>query len=141
MKYYMVMDKSGRIIYGVSDKEWLARLFYVQRNEYESDMIILRRKHPYLTKHNDCDYGYKIRYVSGYALLNYEVQYIEHNLLSSGYDYYERKYKRCKRVRKFLKRKKREYLDLLVRDCIEMPKMVFSYLDAITEFEYKMSNE
>lgn len=141
MKYYMVLDRSGRNIYGVSDKEWLARLFYVQRKPYESDMIILRRKHPYLTKHNDCDYDYKIRYVSGYALLNYEVQYIEHNFISSGFDYFERKYRRSKRARKFLKRKKEEYLRLLVRDCYEMPKMVLSYLDAITEFEYQMSNE
>ena len=44
MKLYVILDRSTKTEYGITDKLWLARLFYIQRYKYDNNLILIHRK-------------------------------------------------------------------------------------------------
>ena len=141
MRVYVVLDLQTRNIYGITDELWLAKLFYVQRNRFLNNLFILRRKDKYLTKRGLSNHDLKINYLSGYAVLNYELEFIESEMLLAGFTYFKYRDSKVEKLGKSLKRKKKEYRALLVRQCIENPKTVFDYVILKREYDYKLYQE
>ena len=92
MRVYVVLDLQTRNIYGITDELWLAKLFYVQRNRFLNNLFILRRKDKYLTKRGLSNHDLKINYLSGYAVLNYELEFIESEMVLAGFTYFKYRY-------------------------------------------------
>ena len=95
MEYYVILDRISKREYGITNKLWLARLFCIQRYKVNRNIIYLSRK----SKRSKSDMVYHekwIRYFSGYALCNYELEYIDTVIEESGMHYFRRKYKKAK---------------------------------------------
>ncbi len=140
MRVYVVLDLQTRNIYGITEELWLAKLFYVQRNRILNNLFILRRKDRYLTKYGLLSHDLKINYLSGYAILNYELEFIESEMELAGFNYFSRRYSEVEKLCKSVKRKKKEYRNLLVRKCIETPKLVLDYINNKREYDFKIES-
>ena len=122
LKYYIIQDESFKKKYGITDKLWLAQLFIIQRHEYNKNLTIntIRKdKDIKFTTKLDDDY---IRYFSGFALTNREIQYIQYEMSM----YYTKKdLKKLKKkyntksVKDFLNKYMKDFTDIFMLDLIE----------------------
>ena len=79
MRLYVVLDKTSKIEYGVTNKLWLARLFVIQRYDTNKNLTIDCRKSK-KSKHDLIYHDLNLYYFSGFALLYEELQYIHSNI-------------------------------------------------------------
>ena len=122
LKFYIIQDKSFKKKYGITDKLWLAQLFIIQRHEYNNNLTlqtIRKDKDIKFSTKLDDDY---IRYFSGFALTNGEINYIQYEMSM----YYDKKdLKKLKKkyntasVKEFLEKYMNEFTDTFMLDLIE----------------------
>lgn len=135
MKLYVILDRMSKIEYGITDKLWLARLFYIQRFETNNNLVLVHRKskNTRMLLHTDR----WIHYFSGFALLNHEIEYINLAILDAGIGYYRRKYKR-KRQQQMLDDVEQSVIDRSIQDCIHRKSDVLDRLTAFHEWQYRI---
>lgn len=136
MKLYVILDRISKIEYGISDKLWLARLFYIQRYDTNHNLVLIHRKSKgarYLLTYKDRS----IHYFSGHALLSYELEYINLVLLDTGIGYYRRKYKQRK-VQRMLDQIEKSIIASSIADCIHRQSDVIDRLAAFAEWQYRV---
>lgn len=142
LKYYIIQDKSFKKKYGITDKLWIAQLFMIQRHEYNSNLTIKTiRKDKDIKFTTKLDDNY-IRYFSGFALTNREIQYIQYEM-SMYYNKKElkklKKKYNIKSVKKFLDTYTNEFIDVfmldLIENCLRFSSLVTSSYDESQFFE------
>ena len=122
MKLYVILDRSTKTEYGITDKLWLARLFYIQRYKYDNNLILIHRKSN-LAKRSLPYNDLYIRYFSGFALVEEEIKYIDYCMTDFGIDYLRRKYKK-KRHMKVIDEMETDLIEQCISDCILRRKFV-----------------
>ena len=142
MKKYIVLDRHNFTQYGVTTKLWLVRLFILQRREYNRNLIYKIQKDTEDNKFNIKLNDLNLRYLSGFALTNREIDYINYeiDMISSKekIEYFKNKY-RGKSIQKFLKKYEEEAIPQLIEylayKCITDPSHVDNILYQKAFFE------
>ncbi|MDY5646991.1 MAG: hypothetical protein SPF22_08315 [Candidatus Onthovivens sp.] len=142
MKKYIVLDRHNFTQYGVTTKLWLVRLFILQRREYNRNLIYKIQKDTEDNKFNIKLNDLNLRYLSGFALTNREIDYINYeiDMISSKekIEYFKNKY-RGKSIQKFLKKYEEEAIPQLIEylayKCITDPSHVDNILCQKAFFE------
>ena len=80
MKKYIILDRYNFTQYGVTTKIWLARLFILQRREYNKNLIYNIQKDTEDNKFKITLNDLNLQYLSGFALTNREIDYINYEI-------------------------------------------------------------
>ena len=142
MKKYIILDRYNFTQYGVTTKIWLARLFILQRREYNKNLIYNIQKDTEDNKFKITLNDLNLQYLSGFALTNREINYINYeiDMISSQekLEYFKNKYSK-KSIQKFLKRYEKDIIPQLIEyfayKCIIDPSHVNSILDQKAFFD------
>lgn len=108
MNTYIIIDSQTLKVYGLSNKRWLSRLFYIQRREYNDNLIIRKNKEPdkFSTRLNDL----YLHYFSGFAVTNKELEYMDYQLEISKFGHPPEDIPKTKKIKRFLKK----YYDVIL---------------------------
>ena len=140
MRLYIILDKISKLEYGITDKLWLARLFYIQRYDTNHNLVLIHRKSNRVDRKTLQYNDRSLCYFSGFALLNDEISYIEQMLFDAGIGYFRRKYRR-KRYQAILDKVEQSIIDSSIQDCIYRRSDVIDRLSAISEWYYKVGGK
>ena len=136
MKLYVVLDRSTKTEYGITNKLWLARLYYLQRYRYNKNLLLTHRKSN-LAKHDLHFNDHCIRYFSGFALVDEEIKYLNYCMTDRGVDYLRKRYKK-KRFQKVIDELEKELIEQCISDCILRRSQVQDTIYMFEEWLYKI---
>lgn len=136
MRLYVILDKITNTEYGITNKLWLARLFYLQRHETNRNMIIICRKSK-MRKGDLLYHDLNLYYFSGFALLDDEIQYVNYNILDAGIEYYKKKYKK-KRFQHTIDHIEKAVINNSIMDCIYRKYVVLDRLYCLNAWQSKV---
>ena len=138
MRLYVVLDKTSKIEYGVTNKLWLARLFVIQRYDTNKNLTIDCRKSK-KSKHDLIYHDLNLYYFSGFALLYEELQYIHSNIFDAGIQYYRKKYKQ-KSIQRKIDTIEKGIIRSSIHECIYHKCDVTEKLHSLHEWKRKVGS-
>ena len=136
MKLYIILNRRTKHEYAITNKLWLARLYYMQRYSVNRDMILIRRKSKQskdLVMYN----GNWLHYFSDFVMTNDELRYIESVVYDAEIGHLRQKYKKSK-FQHILDVVERDLIDQSIQWCIHRHGEVMDRLNLLTEWEERM---
>lgn len=122
--------------YGITDKLWVAELFMIQRHEYTKNLTIDTQKDKKYDKYSITMEENYIRYLSGFALTNKEINFINYEM-SMCHDFNKRLRKKydSKKISQFIDFIEKEYKVDLIEQCFKNSNEVLTNYDRLSFFE------
>ena len=136
LKYYIIRDKMFKNKYGITDKLWVAELFMIQRHEYTKNLTIDTQKDKKYDKYSISMEENYIRYLSGFALTNKEINFINYEM-SMCHDFNKQLRKKydSKKISQFIDFIEKEYKVDLIEQCFKNSNEVLTNYDRLSFFE------
>lgn len=136
LKYYIIRDKMFKNKYGITDKLWVAELFMIQRHEYTKNLTIDTQKDKKYDKYSISMEENYIRYLSGFALTNKEINFInyEMSMCHDSNKQLRKKYD-SKKISQFIDFIEKEYKVDLIEQCFKNSNEVLTNYDRLSFFE------
>lgn len=136
MRLYVILNRRTKHEYAITNKLWLARLYYMQRFSVNGELIFISRKSKQ-SKSTIIYSGNWLHYFSGYVMSNDELRYINSVLDDAGVGYLRQKYRKPK-FKKIINDVEDDLIKRSIHKCIYQNSEVIDRLNLLTEWEERM---
>ena len=136
MRLYVILDRRTKREYAITNKLWLARLYYMQRYNVTRGRILIRRKSKQDKSMLQYNSGW-LHYFSGFVLSNDELTYI--NTVIDDADLYHMRKKYTKpKFQKMIDSIENDLITQSINTCIYRNREVIDQLSLLSEWEEKV---